>query len=762
MQNPPLNVETSHHSSSSVTVSIFGALSEILSHTTESLSFLTSTTTEHTPLSHTHSTFLSTNDQTPTQIQKIHSDKPKTPITTDDSTTITTTTNNSNTNIDSNEFRLPILNAFDSNEANTRSNPSSTSIEQVDTNKSSSLLQTSTSNTVSKTITTERMIRQSDISDSINDTQHIIELVQPINQTSSSDVMIVIANSDRSSKQINRTAHAIEHTEQPSQNQNKNQNHINTITEHLPNHSQMTQTIQNVSLQSSITRSSEIVMPIYPVYVSKTSRLTEIDLPSSAPIQFTTPIPILIPLSTIISPVINESIPFQTTDDHSKQKHISTTMPTLNERTTTMAPMTTTSLTMADNLNITDTTEHSLNSVNMSIFDIENTDANVNNQINITRLNRIMNSLFNQMPNERERAQTITNTELTLTELTTTQSDADLTTIMEDTTQEVEVSTIPSEIPTTINSNAIEASSIELPTKLKHLTPIKLNDPLRTNPESYVPRFINRIAILPIGFYRATTETMNIQFENVMADKPASSKNSNTANVMSAEAYGDVKAMKLNDDDSGMASPSKAIVDMPVLDKTPLTTTQSPLIYPLTTTEFMSASKASSELNVVSPQNRSSIERKQRRFDFVVYGILANNTVIKRYPEDIYDDDHDDSEENGDRNVPIIYGILSNNTVLRKYPNGTTTIDEKRSSRNFEITNIQPSSLFDPNSEIYRDATAESESIMDLNSDSNSNGNSYGTFNQNKLNDTSASFFNNSNANRTILLPSTVFKLPII
>ncbi|XP_055317344.1 mucin-2-like isoform X4 [Sitodiplosis mosellana] len=120
MQNPPLNVETSHHSSSSVTVSIFGALSEILSHTTESLSFLTSTTTEYTPLSHTHSTFLSTHDNhTPTQIQKIHSDKPKTPTMTGDSTTTTT-----NTNIDSNEFQLPILNAFDSNEAITSSKSS--------------------------------------------------------------------------------------------------------------------------------------------------------------------------------------------------------------------------------------------------------------------------------------------------------------------------------------------------------------------------------------------------------------------------------------------------------------------------------------------------------------------------------------------------------------------------------------------------------------------------------------------------------------
>lgn len=737
MQNPPLNVETSHHSSSSVTVSIFGALSEILSHTTESLSFLTSTTTEHTPLSHTHSTFLSTNDQTQTQIQKIHSDKPKTPITTDDSTTTT------NTNTDSNEFRLPILNAFDSNEANTRSNPSSTSIEQVDTNMSSSFLQTSTSNTISNTSITEQTVRQNDISDSINDTQHISAPVQPINHTSSSDVMIVIANSDRSSAQINRTAHAINQMKHPSQYQ------INTITEHLPNHSQTTQTIRNVSLTSA--RSSEIVMPIYPVYMSTTSHLVETDLPSSAPIQFTTPIPIS-SSPTIVTTGSNDSIPFQTTDDHSE--HLATAMPTSTTLMTTTATMTTTSLTMADNPNITDTTERSLNSVNMSIFDIETTDTKVNNHINITRLNRIMSSLFNQLPNNW--APTMTNTELTLTELTTTQNDADPTTIVDDTTTEVEVSTSSSETPTTVQIKAVEASSAEITTKPNHLTPIKLNDPLSKHSESYVPRFINRIAILPIGFYRATTETIDVENNerNVMTER---STNSNTANVQSAEAYGDTRAMELNDD-SAMASPSKAIADAPISDKTPSTTTQQPLIYPLTTTEFMSSLEASSEVTVASPQNRSSTERKERRFDFVVYGILGNNTVIKRYPEDIYDDQYD-SGENSDRNAQIIYGILSNNTVLRKYPNGTTTIDEKRSSRNFEFTNIHPSSLFDPNSEIYRDDT--SESIMDQSSDSNLNGKSFGTFNQNNLNDTLASFFNNSNANRTIL-PSTVFKLPII
>ncbi|XP_031616852.1 uncharacterized protein LOC116336839 isoform X2 [Contarinia nasturtii] len=138
MQNPPLNVETSHHSSSSVTVSIFGALSEILSHTTESLSFLTSTTTEYTPLSHTHSTFLSTNHD-PAQIQKIQTDIPKIPSMTGDSTITTTTTTNAKINNDSNEFRLPILNAFDSNEAITSSSkPSSSHTTVVTSNNEQS------------------------------------------------------------------------------------------------------------------------------------------------------------------------------------------------------------------------------------------------------------------------------------------------------------------------------------------------------------------------------------------------------------------------------------------------------------------------------------------------------------------------------------------------------------------------------------------------------------------------------------------------
>ncbi|XP_055317342.1 mucin-2-like isoform X3 [Sitodiplosis mosellana] len=349
MQNPPLNVETSHHSSSSVTVSIFGALSEILSHTTESLSFLTSTTTEYTPLSHTHSTFLSTHDNhTPTQIQKIHSDKPKTPTMTGDSTTTTT-----NTNIDSNEFQLPILNAFDSNEAITSSKSSN---EQVDAKlKTSSYSQFSTQAQNIAFSSTDASNLKSNLSDSINDNDSPVGVIDQMHShmnhsnSNSGGIMIVLATSDRSSMQSNRTPYAIQHTEQPLKMQ------INTISEMLLDNSttQTDATGTEYVSQSSTHRSktnNDIVIPIYPVYAITTNSPI-IHSPSSIDNQSLSTEP-----STIDRPQQTTSMPITTTST------TTTTTTTSTKATITATVPTTTTMTIAD-LNLTETTEeHSLNS----------------------------------------------------------------------------------------------------------------------------------------------------------------------------------------------------------------------------------------------------------------------------------------------------------------------------------------------------------------------------------------------------------------
>lgn len=344
------------------------------------------------------------------------------------------------------------------------------------------------------------------------------------------------------------------------------------------------------------------------------------------------------------------------------------------------------------------TTERSSNSVNISLFDIDDKKLIVNNELNLTRLNHIMTVLLNHTPSEWE--QTLTNTEYVPIDLTTVESKTRLPTI--ETDADVMETIRPESVETAVTETAI---------------------PSTTTPSSYMPRFINRIAILPIGFY---------------------------------------KNMRGNDHTS-TPSPPKMITQAPNhAQDTPstsdaMTTTQAPSRHQ--TQESNQITTASPPINV----HRSTTPRQSRRFDFVVYGILANKTVVRKYPEDIYDDENDES---GEKDAAIVYGILANSTVLRKYPNGTTTIDEKRNSRLFEITNIDPVSLFDPNNAIYmqhQPSITDQASFIGsgFNSNNQSLSTNKSTFNLNNFNTTSASFSNNNNAN-SITAPSTVFKLPII
>lgn len=106
-----------------------------------------------------------------------------------------------------------------------------------------------------------------------------------------------------------------------------------------------------------------------------------------------------------------------------------------------------------------------------------------------------------------------------------------------------------------------------------------------------------------------------------------------------------------------------------------------------------------------TPNNPTSV-RPPRHFDFVVYGILPNNTVIRKSPNDIYPNAEASADTATATGPSFAYGILPNSTVLRRYANGTTTIDmtwlhAQRRGR-YEITDIDPMHLLDPTSVIYR------------------------------------------------------------
>lgn len=78
--------------------------------------------------------------------------------------------------------------------------------------------------------------------------------------------------------------------------------------------------------------------------------------------------------------------------------------------------------------------------------------------------------------------------------------------------------------------------------------------------------------------------------------------------------------------------------------------------------------------------------------DYVIFGILPNNTVVRKDP-------NDDVLESLTESTPyIVYGVLPNNTVIRRFPNGTRV---PRVMQKIDILPISPWSLRNPYSPIH-------------------------------------------------------------
>lgn len=594
MQNPPIAVETSHHSSS-VTVSIFGALSEILSQTTESLSFLTSTTTERSPLSHTHSTFLSTGKQpTSSDISK---------------NTITITSAITNTNTDDND-QSDQTNAFDPNEA-TLDNPSNhhTSHEQVDAITINSVTQMNTiTSTISTLPTTQSMNMSRHRNDAVDDANHANEISvdRQAKSTSSSDL-----------------------SKQNSFDQNKNISK-NSVT-----------TKPNVMIVNSVSADAAQLNQMYSFVANNESNanhsISQSTPNSSIHSHTTSPNPI---------PFVNDKLLYPSADS---TKAIETT-------------------TTQTDKHVTDNVHYVTPEKTVNIFDFMQRLNNDSDQLSSPEIN---GSVTDKTPEPKPFSdenvtevpeQTMTNHTELLTDLTTTKSNElttnelsqiDVTTIIDEDTLTMTMHPtsvnakspensddfpsdgLPSEI-TTIDSKSAE----EITTITKTMDEV---DTTEMTSERYVPRFGKRLPILPIGFY---------------------------AKIMTTESFKSLPTTP------------------PMIADEDIQSTQPSLQEEMST--------RSSEIETTT-MTRSVTTHKPRRFDFFIYGILPNNSVVRKYPEDFYDE----RDESIDSNPDIVYGILSNNTVLRKYPNGTIEIDMKRSSRKFEVTNIDPKSLLNPNSDFY-------------------------------------------------------------
>ncbi|XP_022124449.2 mucin-3A isoform X6 [Pieris rapae] len=110
-----------------------------------------------------------------------------------------------------------------------------------------------------------------------------------------------------------------------------------------------------------------------------------------------------------------------------------------------------------------------------------------------------------------------------------------------------------------------------------------------------------------------------------------------------------------------------------------------------TTAKVMNESKSADFIttsNMLNVATRPSIPKK----DFVIFGILPNNTVVRKDPND------NPLEALTEASPYIIYGVLPNNTIIRKFPNGTRV---PQIMQKIDVLPISPWSLKNPYSPIH-------------------------------------------------------------
>lgn len=116
-----------------------------------------------------------------------------------------------------------------------------------------------------------------------------------------------------------------------------------------------------------------------------------------------------------------------------------------------------------------------------------------------------------------------------------------------------------------------------------------------------------------------------------------------------------------------------------------------------TQTADATTTEAGTTPNVQTKQNpvsgiESNVGTSIPKKDYVIFGILPNNTVVRKDPND------DVLESLTEASPYIIYGVLPNNTVIRKFPNGTRV---PRIMQKIDVLPISPWSLRNPYSPIH-------------------------------------------------------------
>lgn len=798
MQNPPISVETSQHSSS-VTVSIFGALSEILSQTTESLSFLiSSTTTAIPPISQLHST---TSSNTPSaNIRNANDQAPDVDADKSSDISLAQLSTKTSSNYATTEFR-----ASDTVDIITPQPPTE-QVEEFFTDTSTmsyDLNDTMLDNFVTSTMDyADHSIRHNN--SNANITSAIFQLSDPLNRSVNSQVTPSVPSIQKSKPiHLNDIVYMTK-LGLNSQSIDTSKSRINgaKYLTHFTNRNDTSLSgdysfangnisSSSLSLNLSITPSNESVSSGLPL-INNSENSSSVDTTTSDGFSETTQLPIEAETVTFVNNLMLQATNSFEESVSIMQPHFTvatnrpewSTMTDQMEVESTTIERTTRDIPNYERKNIETSTKPSEPTIDDSTTLESTTIEMTTDQLKLFKLTNVPSFFDDETATVESRTFSPTTVDSTTTEQMTIRTDVNRTPYPYSSSKfnAIEHSTVrkyttPS-MATIIQflelksrrvspappDNENEGNILTLHPVYVQLSPtesMRLTEPTQANTDelsstwqsssedpTYIPRFIERIPILTFR-PKLTTATIAqaLNRDSISAKLTTDTVEQHRA-TNSTTPISIITPIRL-DSFTQPTQKMKPFDDIPESNTIPSSV-------PKETTEQLVLQTTAAilpEVPVTAKLNRSP------EFDFVIYGILPNNTVVRKLPESTSTED-----------PHVVIGILANNTVVRKYPNGSIIAEPKRDSRSFEITNIDPKNLFNPNSDLYKNdyqqqQRANSEAFYNQISANSANTTSFDfAIASNGINsylNNPTSFSNtSSNVNSTHKKITTVFNLP--
>lgn len=347
--------------------------------------------------------------------------------------------------------------------------------------------------------------------------------------------------------------------------------------------------------------------------------------------------------------------------------------------------------------NLTNTNLDNIVKMTNTVFDLTQTNSTINLNINSTLMPTVISSTITQNHSAIYRSQTESPSLST-----TVDQSFSLNTLDSIPTTFVESTTIPS---TTL-------SSITIPSTTDPSTTI----PLTTIPSTTVPSTTVASTTIPTIIIPSTTVLLTTIPSTTISSKTAPSTTAPSTTIPSTTIPSTTLSTKIPitnipyNFNSKSSTTTTSTSDIPQTETHKLTqfptisslypvyipSTPIPYEKPIEMTKTETTTTASRFTNRIPilPLRTASASRKH---DYIIYGILPNNSVVEKSPNDNYYGTTTDRQSrhlfrgSTESNL-IVYGIYPNNTVVRKYPNGTI-VQEKQLNENIKLTNYSPENI---------------------------------------------------------------------